>query len=148
MTMPNKVREAENDSLKGKKLHPCIVPEITIRNRRVQIVIDFMNTNLHRRIPLTELADVANLSPSHLSYLFKSETKLSPGEYLIRLKMETARQLLVTSLLSIKQIMAQVGYEHRSNFVRHFRRYFDLAPSEYRERAPNSHLAQTNRKIV
>ncbi|MEK6287878.1 MAG: AraC family transcriptional regulator [Acidobacteriota bacterium] len=148
MSIKEVSKRASGESLKGKNPPQLVVPESAIRNRRVQIVIDFMNTNLHRSIPLTELAGVANLSRSHLSYLFKCQTKLPPGEYLIRLKMETARQLLVTSLLSIKQIMAQVGYDHRSNFVRHFRRYFDLAPSEYRERAPNSHLAQTNRKIV
>lgn len=148
MSIKEASKRASGKSLKGNNPHPQVVPESAIRNRRVQIVIDFMNANLHRRIPLTELAGVANLSPSHLSYLFKSQTKLSPGEYLIRLKMETARHLLATSVLSIKQIMAQVGYDHRSNFVRHFRRYFDLAPSQYRERAPNSHLAQTNRKIV
>jgi transcriptional regulator GlxA family with amidase domain len=135
MSIKEASKRASDESLVGNNPHPLVVPGSAIRNRRVQIVIDFMNANLHRRIPLTELAGVANLSPSHLSYLFKSQTKLSPGEYLIRLKMETARQLLATSVLSIKQIMAQVGYGHRSNFVRHFRRYFDLAPSEYRERA-------------
>ena len=80
------------------------------------------------------LADAANLSRSYLCTLFKTETGLSPGEYLIRLRMEKARHLLATSLLSVKQIMALAGYTNTSNFVRHFRRYFDFAPSEYRER--------------
>jgi transcriptional regulator GlxA family with amidase domain len=93
-----------------------------------------MNGNLHRRISLTELAAVANLSPSRFSNVFKSQTRLSPGEYLIRLRMEKARDLLTTSQLSIKEVMAAVGYDTRSNFVRHFRKYFDLSPSEYKKR--------------
>ena len=98
-------------------------------------MIDFMNTNLHRRIPLHQLAEIACLSPSHLSRLFNLQTGLSPGEYLIRLRMEKARHLLATSFLSIKQVMATVGYDtrSRSNFVHQFKRYFDLAPSEYRK---------------
>ncbi len=139
MTKANKVREAENESLEGKNLRPRIVPESTIRNPQVQTVIQCMNSNLQRRISLAELADVANLSPSHLSHLFKTQTGLSPGEYLRRLRMEKARHLLTTSLLSIKQIMAAVGYSNRSNFLRHFKRYFDLAPSEYRKRAYTGH---------
>jgi AraC-like DNA-binding protein len=110
-------------------------PETTIRNLRIQTVIDFMNSNLDRRVSLGELAKVVNLSPSHFSALFKNETRLSPGEYLIKLRMEKASHLLSTSFLSIKQIMAVVGCGNRKTFVGHFKRYFDLAPSQYRKRA-------------
>ncbi|MEK6408887.1 MAG: helix-turn-helix domain-containing protein [Acidobacteriota bacterium] len=112
------------------------VLENALQTARIQAVIDFMNANLHRRIPLTELAGIANLSPSHLSRLFNLQTGLSPGEYLIRLRMEKARHLLATSFLSIKQAMATVGYDlsSRGNFVRQFKSYFDLTPSEYRKR--------------
>ncbi|MEK6406179.1 MAG: helix-turn-helix domain-containing protein [Acidobacteriota bacterium] len=137
MSIPKKGgKRANTESEEREYPEGLVVPESTIRNRRVQIVIDFMNANLQRRISLTELANVVELSPSHLSQLFKTQTGLSPGEYLRRLRMEKARHLLATSLLSIKQIMVVVGYNNRSNFVRHFRRYFDLAPSEYRKRAP------------
>ncbi|MEK6322206.1 MAG: helix-turn-helix domain-containing protein [Acidobacteriota bacterium] len=140
-------KRANTESEEGEYPEGLVVPESTIRNRRVQIVIDFMNANLQRRISLTELADAANLSPTHLSRLFKNQTKLSPGEYLIKLRMKKARHLLATSLLSIKQIMALVGYSDRSNFVRHFKRYFGLLPSEYRKHAFNNHLLQ-NGKIA
>jgi transcriptional regulator GlxA family with amidase domain len=141
-------KRANTESEDSEYPEGLVVAESTIRNRRVRIVIDFMNANLQRRISLTELANVVDLSPSHLSLLFKTQTGLSPGEYFRRLRMENARHLLATSLLSIKQIMPVVGYNNRSNFVRHFRRYFDLAPSEYRKRAPYSPLPPTNRKIV
>jgi AraC-like DNA-binding protein len=111
------------------------VPENVIHKARVRAVIDFMNANLHRSIALTELAGVVNLSPSYFSNLFKTETGLAPVEYLIKLRMEKAGQLLATTFLSIKQIMAEVGYNNRSNFLRPFRRYFHVSPSEYRKRA-------------
>ena len=115
-----------------------VVPESAISDSRAQFVIDFMNANLHRKIALAELAEVANLSPSHFSHLFKTQTGLSPGEYLRRLRMEKARHLLVTSFLRVKEIMGMVGYNSKSHFVRHFRRSFDLAPSEYRRRISTS----------
>lgn len=110
------------------------VPENVIRKARVRAVVDFMNANLHRSIALAELAGVVNLSPSYFSQVFKTETELSPGEYLIRLRIEKAGQLLATTFLSIKQVMAEVGYNNKSNFVRHFRSRFDITPSEYRKR--------------
>jgi AraC-like DNA-binding protein len=111
------------------------VAENVIHKARVRAVIEFMNTNLHRRIPLPELAKVVNLSSSYFSRLFKTETGISPGEYLIRLRMEKAGELLATTFLSIKQIAAKAGYDNKSNFVRQFRKYFDQPPSEYRKRA-------------
>jgi AraC-like DNA-binding protein len=110
-----------------------LVPEDRMRTRRIKIVIDFMNTNLQRRLSLNELAKLANLSASHLSRLFRTETKLSPWEYLIWLRMERARKLIATSLLSIKEVMAAVGYDSKSHFSRHFRRAFGVTPSEYRK---------------
>jgi transcriptional regulator GlxA family with amidase domain len=98
---------------------PSVVEE-ALRDPRIQIAIDFMRANLHRRISLAELAEVANLSPSHLSRLFKIQTRLSPGEYLRRLRMEKARHLVATGLLSVKEIMATVGYKSKSHFVRDF----------------------------
>ena len=110
------------------------IQENPIDKARVQAVIDFMKDNLHRNIALTELAAVVNLSPSHFSYLFRTQIGTSPGEYLIKLRMEKARQLLATGFLSVKQIMVSVGYSTRSNFLRHFKRYFGVAPYEYRKR--------------
>ena len=115
--------------------YPAGVPiqKIGIRHPRVKVVIDFINANLQRKISLTNMADAANLSPSHLCRIFKTQTGLSQGEYLRRLRMEKARDLLATTTLSIKEVMAAVGYDSKGHFSAHFRRSFGLAPSEYRK---------------
>jgi YesN/AraC family two-component response regulator len=59
-----------------------------INKARVRTAVDFMKANLHRPIKLTELAGAVNLSPRYFSQLFKSETGIAPGEYLIRLRIE------------------------------------------------------------
>jgi len=135
MSIPKKPIEGANYASDEEKLPAAsVVAGSTVRNPRIQTAIHFMNSNLDRPIFLAEMAASAHLSPSHLSHLFKTQTGLSPGEYLRRLRMEKASHLLATTLLSIKEIMAMVGYNNRSNFLRHFRRYYDLAPSEYRQR--------------
>jgi transcriptional regulator GlxA family with amidase domain len=133
MSIRDASNRISNEPTKGENLHPNVVPESARGNPRVRIAIDFMKANLHRRIPLAELAEVANASPSHLSRLFKTQTRLSPGEYLRRLRMEKALQLVAAGLLSMKEIMAVVGYKSKSHFVRDFRKSFRLAPSEYRK---------------
>jgi AraC-like DNA-binding protein len=110
------------------------VIENALQAARVQTVIDFMSANLHRKVGLSELAEMVHLSRSRFSHLFKLQTGLSPGDYLIRLRIKKAHELLITRFESIKEIMGMVGYSNRGNFIRHFKRYFDFAPSEYRKR--------------
>jgi transcriptional regulator GlxA family with amidase domain len=139
MSIKQETKRASARSLKAQTQEPQVIREAPIqyprRDPRIQVVIDFLNANLHRRIRLTDLAEAARLSPSRLSHLFKTEMGLSPGEYLMRLRMQKASNLLATSRLSVKQIMAMAGYDNKSHFARHFRRSFGLAPSEYRKAA-------------
>ena len=116
-------------------------PEDALKAARIQTVIELMSANIQRRITLAEMAEITNLSPNHFCRLFKTETGLAPLQYLTRMRMEKARHLLTTSFLSIKEIMSIVGYDVRSrrNFTGQFKRYFNLAPSEYRKRAFTRH---------
>src|SRR5438270_10918058 len=133
MSIKDASKRASRESLEGKNPPSPVDSKSTTRNPRVEIAIDFMKANLHRRIPLPELAEVANLSQSHLCRLFKAQTRLTPGEYLRSLRMEEAAYLAAAGLLSVKEIMARVGYKSKSHFVRDFRRSFHVAPSKYRE---------------
>jgi AraC-like DNA-binding protein len=101
---------------------------------RIRLVVQFMNANLQRTMHLAELADVASLSQSYFSRVFKAQTGLPPGEYLIRLRVEKARELLRDRSLSIKEIMALVGFNSKSNFAEQFKKRFRFPPSEYRRR--------------
>lgn len=139
MSIKQESKRARASSLRTQTMEPQTIRETPIdyarRDPRIQMVIEFLNANLHRKIRLAELAAEAKISPSRLSHLFKAEMGLSPGEYLRRLRMQKASNLLTSTRLSVKQIMAMAGYDNKSLFVRHFRRSFDLAPSEYRKAA-------------
>ena len=138
MSIKDERKRASKERLARKTNRSYVVPESTVYDPRVRIVIDFMKANLHRKISLTDLAREVNLSAAHVSRLFSIETGISPSEYLIRLRMEKARHLLLTSVLSVKEVMAMTGYGNRGHFVQHFKRYFGLTPSEYRRRVSSS----------
>lgn len=118
-----------------KRKRPSIVSVALSQEPRVRRVIKFMHANIHRKLSLDDMAEVAALSKSYLSRLFKAQTRLWPGEYLIRLRMKKAHTLLTKTSLSIKEVMAASGYDTRSNFLNHFKEYFDVPPSEYRRRS-------------
>jgi two-component system response regulator YesN len=82
-----------------------------------------------------ELAAQLHLSPSHLQRLFKRETGVRMGAWLMALRLEKAAYLLANSYLSVKEIARSAGYEHVSSFIRAFEHRYVLCPTRYRERA-------------
>lgn len=103
-------------------------------DRRVQKTISLMKEYLPRGWPAGRLAKFVNLSPSRLHQLFKEETGLPPAKYLRLLRMKRAGELLETSYLSVKEVMAKVGVTDESHFVRDFKKTYGLTPAKYRER--------------
>jgi transcriptional regulator GlxA family with amidase domain len=75
----------------------------------IHAVQDWVSTNLHKRISLEGLADVACMSDRNLTRIFKKETGLTVNEYVNALRRERIRQLLKNPDLTRKQIARQCG---------------------------------------
>jgi AraC family transcriptional regulator, arabinose operon regulatory protein len=103
-------------------------------DHRVQKVAVLMQAELHRAVPLYELAKSVNLSHSRLRHLFKIEKGQSPSEFLKALRMERAKELCETTFLSVKEIMRSVGIRDPSHFVRDFEKLYGLPPARFRRR--------------
>jgi transcriptional regulator GlxA family with amidase domain len=102
---------------------------------RVKQVIERMQGNPSRNFSLGEMAQSVNLSPPYFCYLFKSITGVPPAKYLKTLRMQQAATLLTTTFLSVKEIVSRVGCSDDSHFVRDFKRFYGVTPSEYRNGA-------------
>ena len=94
-------------------------------------IIDFINTNLDRNIGLTELAEIVRLSPYHFAHLFKKSTNISPHQYLIRCRIERAKQLMVMGNLSLAAIAQMVGFASQGHFTYHFKRLVGVTPKVF-----------------
>jgi transcriptional regulator GlxA family with amidase domain len=102
---------------------------------RITRVIELMRGDLDRAFPLRRMAESVNLSPTRLCYLFKSETGTPPARFLRSLRMCNAATLLTSTFLSVKEIRARVGFTDESHFVRHFKKVYEMTPSQYRNRS-------------
>ncbi len=94
--------------------------------------IAYMKQHLSQPLHVPNLAAMANLSASHYTALFKKQTGYAPIDYLIRLRMHQACQLLDTTELNVKEIAAQLGYNDPFYFSRLFKAVNEASPSEYR----------------
>ncbi len=101
---------------------------------KLQQIIDYIHANLDCNIGLTELADLAQMSLSHFSRLFKQSTGCSPHQFLIKCRVERAKELLVKSELSITDITYQVGFANQGHLTSHFKRLLGVTPKVFRDK--------------
>ena len=98
----------------------------------IQEAITFMEHNLHREITVGEIADVCKLNRSYFSKLFKDSTGCPPQEFLIRLRLSRAAELMKTSSDPIGDISVQCGYPNQLHFSRAFKKRYGISPREWR----------------
>ncbi len=92
----------------------------------------YMRANLDRTLPRAEIARAVHLSESHLARVFRAATGRSVNDRLTELRLERAKDLLMSSRWSVTRIATEVGFSSFSHFSRLFHRRVGMAPSDYR----------------
>jgi AraC family transcriptional regulator len=99
---------------------------------RLKRVLEFIEANLGEDISLSALAEVASMGPHYFSDLFKQSTGLSPHQYVLRRKMERAKEHLQNLKISVVEVSAILGFADQSYFTKVFRRAVGATPTEFR----------------
>ena len=99
--------------------------------RRLVRSRDYLAASIEEPKRLADAAREAHLSPYHFHRLFRQTFGETPNEFLMRLRMDRAKELLVREQLSVTETCFAVGYESLGTFSRTFREQFGLAPSEF-----------------
>ena len=102
---------------------------------RICRTLAIMQKEIASPLRIATLASQVNLSSSRFSHLFRCETGQSPARYLHDLRIDCALTLLCDSTMSIKEVMAAVGFNDPSHFTRDFSARHGMSPREFRSRA-------------
>ncbi|MCM3726611.1 response regulator [Neobacillus cucumis] len=101
-------------------------------NAEIENACKYIFDNLHRRITLDEVANYLHLNSSYFSRLFKKEVGENFVKYVVKLKMNRAKDLLEQTNYTILEISDMLGYENQSYFNKTFKGSEGIAPIEYR----------------
>ena len=101
----------------------------------VKRIINYLMENYEHKISLDQIAHNMYLSPVYISKIFKEETGESPINYLIKIRLEKAKEILSEKESgSIKSIANEIGYDDVYHFSKLFKKYFGISPQHYRKR--------------
>ncbi|MCR8631633.1 AraC family transcriptional regulator [Paenibacillus radicis (ex Xue et al. 2023)] len=121
--------EVEIRSLRSAKNNYAL-----IRRVKEYIEIHYTDPNLS----LNQISERFEMNPRYLSKLFKEEFGEKFMEYMLKIRLEEAQRLLLTTQLPVQDIAERVGYVHVISFHRAFKNMYGIPPGDYRKRAEGS----------
>lgn len=83
---------------------------------------------------LQVMADHFNMSQSSLSMYFKDKTEQTILNYITRIKMDKAKELLISTEIPLSKLSLEVGYSNVTSFIRRFKQWEGITPGEYRKK--------------
>jgi len=102
---------------------------------RVAAAIHVMEKHIDEPITMTRIAREVGISIRMLEYLFRQTLNMSPAAYYRRLRLQTARRLVVDTRLRLQEIAIRTGFNSLSAFSRLFRNYYQQSPGDCRRQA-------------
>lgn len=98
----------------------------------IALVLEQLESSSRQNWTVQEMADAACLSLSHFKRKFKSETGLSPHDWLLRHKISLAEEMLLRTRLSMAEIAYALDFSSSQHFADIFKQYKGKTPTEYR----------------
>lgn len=94
--------------------------------------LDYIARNYHNRISLDDVSAYVGYFPKYFSRYFKDQTGITFVNYLNRLRIQAAKELLADPNIVIKDVAARVGFENINTFFRVFKQFEGVTPGQYR----------------
>ena len=108
--------------------------EITLPFIEMRAVVEHIVEHYSERIDVEKLASRAFLSTRQFERRFRSLFQMSPSDFILKVRIDAARRLLVVSDLSITQIALQCGFFDNSHFTRQFKKKMGVSPLQFRKK--------------
>jgi len=97
--------------------------------QRIEKVKKYIDKNVSNKLPLSELANIANFSPFHFQKLFKSIVKETPKQYIKRIRLEASAHQIVNNInITILEVAVNNGFNSLAAFSRAFKNYYGISP--------------------
>ena len=116
-----------------KQLHPVTANSAVTYHSTIRRAIDLMEKNIANQIKIEEIAEYCGYSIRHFQKIFKDATGVSPHQYLLNLKINYAKELLLTTNHTVHHISLQCGFFDSNYFTNAFKRVVGTTPSKFRK---------------
>jgi AraC family transcriptional regulator len=117
------------------KAAPEATPTRVLSKRKLELVLDYIQSNLERNVALAELAGLVGLTPRYFCEVFRLTMGRPPHRYQIEQRIERAKSLLLRPAVTVSEIALLVGFSSQSHLNSCFGRIVGVSPARYRAQA-------------
>lgn len=103
------------------------------RRLNIELIEGFVLHHLSDKITVAQLADMNHMSRGHFNELFIKQTGVSPYQYILSKRLETAHDLIVSTRKPLSLIAEQVGFSSQSSLTHAFSKHYGYAPRQLRQ---------------
>ncbi len=111
-----------------------------INNENLSRIVEWINSHYTSNISLKSVAYEFNYTKEYLARYFKKHMGMSMQEYINKMKIAKARELLIQAEKNIKEISSELGFSDDKYFLRLFKQYEKITPREYRRAYHRLHM--------
>ncbi len=94
-------------------------------------ILDYVMSNLYQDLSLQSLSQLVHQSPYHFAKVFKNTTGLSPHQFVLKLRLEKASELIRLKKISLTEIAHAIGFYDQSHFTNSFKRFYGVTPRQF-----------------
>lgn len=126
-----------------KDIYEAIINVMRMKSKSEEIVdfaIQYIKDNFSKDIYLGLIAEELDISANYLSHLFKEYTGIGFSEYLVKVRIEKAKEILAETNQNIQEVCLAVGYLNSNSFIRAFKKIEGITPGRYKEVAQKNVL--------
>jgi len=160
---------ATDDLLINEYLHHCLINYYKVYNKevvnkserlnflnsstkveilkRLTLAKEYIISNYNKKIELQDIARHSCLSVNHLMRTFKQAYGQSPHQFLIKTRIDRAIYLLRNTNYPINEIVAMIGFECPSSFIRLFKSFKKLTPGKYKQNISTRNIVIPNNRF-
>ena len=106
-------------------------PKSEVSDERIVKVLNYLRKNINKKIKISQLSGICNLTEDHFIRLFKKEMQCTPIQYVNQKKIEKAQLMLIVENIPIKDIAYDLSFENISYFNRLFKHITQYTPTQY-----------------
>lgn len=96
--------------------------------------VEYIKQHIYGPCSVTDMAVSVGYNPQYLATIFKAEVGYTPIEYIRFVKMQEAKELLLSKHYSVAEISQSLGFCNTSYFIREFKRVYETTPSQFRKK--------------
>lgn len=114
--------------------------EILSSNALINKISEYIRINIKNNVTVSQISDYFGYNPDYIGKLFKKYFNVGLKNYIASEQIKRAKDMLITTNFTVKQISAELGFSSENNFIKFFLYHEDISPTKFRNTYSNTHM--------